>query len=95
MAVTLQPAPTELVSPLCHPTTYHARSLHSLREARSIGLTPEHVAAEGGWAGSHDECKRVDVSAHSQEGEEAHATLPEHCFRLEGENRMTLCSTGI
>lgn len=60
----------------------HARSLHGLREAGSIGLAPEHVAAEGGWAGSHDECKRVDVSAHGQEGQEAHPALPQHCLCL-------------
>ena len=64
--------------------TYHARSLHGLGEAGSIGLAPEHVAAEGGWAGSHDECKRVDVSAHGQEGQEAHPALPQHCLRLPG-----------
>lgn len=70
-----------------HPTilpTYHACSLHSFREAGGIGLAPEHVAAEGGRAGSHDECERVDISAHSQEGEEAHSTLSQHCLCLEG-----------
>lgn len=72
----------------CHRSTtlptYHARRLHGLREAGSIGLAPEHVAAEGGWASSHDECKRVDISAHGQEGQEAHPALPQHCLCLRG-----------
>lgn len=62
--------------------TYHACSLHSLRETGSIGLAPKHVTAEGGWAGSHDERERVHISAHSQEGEEPHSALPQHCFCL-------------
>lgn len=77
----------------CHHSTtipsYHARGLHGFREAGSIRLTPEHVAAEGGWAGSHDECKRVDISAHCQEGEEAYPTLPQHCLCLEGGNPVS------
>lgn len=51
------------------------------------------MAAEGGWAGSHDECKRVDISAHCQEGEEAYPTLPQHCLCLEEGNPVNKLPT--
>lgn len=63
-------------------TTYHAGCLHGLGHTARIGLAPERVTVEVLAPGVHDEGKRVNVPAHTHEGQETDAALHQHLLLL-------------
>lgn len=54
----------------------------------ALGLHQNMWQQKEGWAGSHDECKCVDVSAHGQEGQEVHPGTPPALLSVCGEGHQ-------